>query len=87
MTRARKIVCLGGLAVLLSACGSARTGAPPPPVAPPAEVPAVTGDSLVAQARGLAVAVFHRPGAARATLSLASPNPYGFRRVLLVKRA
>jgi lipoprotein-anchoring transpeptidase ErfK/SrfK len=88
MPHAREIVCLGGLAVLLTACGSApRAGAPPPPPPRPAPAPAATGESLVAQARGLTVAVFRHPGATRPTLSLASPNPYGFRRILLVKRA
>ncbi len=86
MMRARKIACLGGLAVLLTACGSARTGAPPPLAVPPGQAPAATGESLVAQAVGFTVAVFLRPDAARPTLSLASPNPYGFRRVLLVRR-
>ncbi|MGI8803870.1 MAG: L,D-transpeptidase [Solirubrobacteraceae bacterium] len=94
MTRApapvSRRLCVGlALAIVaLAGCGSstipATTTAPLPPPAPiPAPVP---GDSLVAQAAQRSVAVFARPGAARPAESLASPNPYGFRRLFLVRR-
>lgn len=77
------------MSVALAGCGGARTPArrPAAPVLPAPHHPAAdAGPSLVAKATGPAIAVYRSQAAAHPTGVLPSPNHYGFRRVLLVRR-
>jgi lipoprotein-anchoring transpeptidase ErfK/SrfK len=88
VTSRRRLLPLLATSLALAGCGAARPPAAPTPGAasPAAPAPPVPA-SLVARAVVGDVGIYAAPAAARPRELLGSPNHYGFRLVLLVKRA